>query len=111
MPNDHVTLSVRDATEMRAFVARPAKQSQAGLLLFQDALGVNVHLRGVAERLAGEGFVVIAPELFHRFAPGLELLELEIDVIMPLIKQLTTEGTIADIHACYDWLATQPGVD
>jgi len=54
-----VTLSVTDDSIMSAFVARPEStgttHSAPGLLLFQEAYGVNTHIRDVAERLAREG--------------------------------------------------------
>src|SRR5262245_59881734 len=72
--SEWVQLGVNDGTSMRAWVARPReKGANPGLLLFQEAFGVNTHIRDVAGRFAREGFVVIAPELFHRTAaPGWE---------------------------------------
>ena len=97
---------------MRAFVVRPTHTPPfPGMLLFQEALGVNAQIRGVAERWAREGFFVIAPELFHRVAPGYEATTLDMNVIMPMIKTLTIDGMVADIRAAYDWLARQTVVD
>jgi carboxymethylenebutenolidase len=108
---EYVTLRVSDGTEMRAFIARPSRATRAGLLLFQEALGVNAQIRGVADRWAGEGFLVIAPELFHRTAPGYERSALDMAELMPMIKALTIDGMIADIRASCDWMAAQKGVD
>ena len=67
---DKVELSVADGTRMAAYVARPKDGGpHPGLLVFQEAFGVNHHIRNVAERFAAEGYVAIAPELFHRTAP------------------------------------------
>ena len=56
---------------MDAYVARPfGKAPFPGLVVFQEALGVNKQIRGVADRWAREGFLVIAPDLFHRIQPG-----------------------------------------
>jgi carboxymethylenebutenolidase len=70
--NEYVTLSVADGTSMRAYVSRPAGAPRGGLIVFQEAFGVNSHIRDVADRFAKEGYLSIAPELFHRTAPGLE---------------------------------------
>ena len=43
-----------------------------GLLVFQEAFGVNAHIRDVTDRFAKQGYVAIAPEMFHRTAPGFE---------------------------------------
>ncbi|MGA9385870.1 MAG: dienelactone hydrolase family protein, partial [Candidatus Sulfotelmatobacter sp.] len=67
---DKVELTVSDGTRMAAYVARPEQGGpHPGLLLFQEAFGVNHHIRSVSDRFAAEGYVVIAPELFHRTAP------------------------------------------
>jgi carboxymethylenebutenolidase len=69
---EYVNLAVSDGTSMRAYVAHPEGKPRAGLLVFQEAFGVNAHIRDVTERFAREGYLAISPELFHRTAPGLE---------------------------------------
>lgn len=97
---------------MRAYVARPsAPAPHRAILLFQDALGVNVSLRETADDLATAGFVAVAPELFHRFAPGFEDTVLDMGKLMPLIRQLTIEGMLADVRAAYRWVTGQKDVD
>ena len=71
IPTDWVTLQVADGTTMRAYVAPQEGRPRAGLLVFQEAFGVNAHIRDIAERFAREGYHAIAPELFHRTAPGI----------------------------------------
>ncbi len=68
-----VTLQVADGTSMNAYTARPAEEGKfPGMLVFQEAFGVNAHIRDITERIAREGYVAIAPELFHRTGPGFE---------------------------------------
>jgi carboxymethylenebutenolidase len=56
--SEYVQLSVNDSTTMRAWVARPKeKGANPGLLVFQEAFGVNAHIRDIAGRFAREGFV------------------------------------------------------
>ena len=61
-----VSLRVADGPTMRTWVARPEQASRRGLLVFQEAFGVNAHIRDVAGRFASQGFVAVAPDLFHR---------------------------------------------
>jgi carboxymethylenebutenolidase len=91
---------------MQAFVARPEeKGSFPGMLVFQEAFGVNAHIRDVAQRIAGEGYVAIAPELFHRSAaPGLEVRYDDFPSAMPHMKALTEQGLSDDVRASYEWL-------
>src|SRR5580704_14987954 len=107
-----VALSVADGSSMEAFVARPAGPGPfPGLLLFQEAFGVNFHIRDVAHRFARERLVVIAPELFHRTAPaGLEIPYDDFPQAAPHLKALTPEAIKLDARAAYDWLTSQPNV-
>jgi carboxymethylenebutenolidase len=47
-------------------------ESAPGIVVLQEIFGVNSHIRDVTERFAKEGYVAIAPALFHRQAPGFE---------------------------------------
>src|ERR1700691_1249294 len=58
---EYVTLSVADGTSMQAYISRPAATPRGGLIVFQEAFGVNPHIRGVADRFASEGYLCIAP--------------------------------------------------
>ena len=107
-----VTLEVRDGTQMNAYVARPSEgDTHPGLLVFQEAYGVNEHIRDVTRRFAAQGFVAIAPELFHRTAPrGFEGSYSDFAGVMPHMKAVTPEDAIADAQAAFDWLRVQTDV-
>jgi carboxymethylenebutenolidase len=103
--SEWIDLSVDDGTAMRAWVARPAGPSPSrGLLLFQEAFGVNTHIRDVTSRFAEAGFVAIAPELFHRTAPGFDCGYDEYPRAMEQLQKLTVEGLDADVRAAFGWL-------
>jgi carboxymethylenebutenolidase len=101
---EYINLSVSDGTSMRAYVARPVGQPKAALLVFQEAFGVNAHIRDVTERFAQEGYLSISPELFHRTAPGLEAGYTNFAEVMPHMQALTDASLAADIQAAYQWL-------
>lgn len=107
---EYVTLAVADGTSMRAYVARPEGAPKAGLMVFQEAFGVNAHIRDLAERYAREGYLAIAPELFHRTAPGLEAGYTDFPAVMPHMQALRDPGLEADFRATYDWLKNGSGV-
>lgn len=56
-----------------AYLALPPGGQGPGLLLLQEIFGVNPHIRGVAEQYALAGFTVLAPDVFWRQAPRVEL--------------------------------------
>jgi len=108
----YVDLKVSDGTSMRGYVARPKEKGKhPGILVFQEAFGVNGHIRSVAERFSKEGFVAIAPELFHRSAPGFEGAYNDFASARGQMEKMTVEGQEADFRAAGDWLKSQDDVD
>ncbi|MDQ2792688.1 MAG: dienelactone hydrolase family protein, partial [Bacteroidota bacterium] len=106
-----VTLSVADGTEMRAYVAFPDGTGPVpGIILLQEAFGVNHHIRSVADRLAAAGYAVVAPELYHRTAaPGLEIDYANFGTeAMPHYSAINNDDLTADLHAAHTWLTAQP---
>jgi carboxymethylenebutenolidase len=105
-----------------AFLARPGDGAEhPGVLLFADAFGVRPQIEAMAERIAGWGYVVVAPNLFHRSgsiaqvapqadmrAPGER--EKAFEMVRPRMQSLTTDRTDADTTAYLDALLAQPGV-
>lgn len=105
-----VDLAIEDGSRMRAFTAVPSSGWNRGLLLFQEAFGVNPHIRDLAWRLAREGYTVIAPELYHRTAPGFEADYGDFPAVKPHFEALSHAGLSADIQAAYAWLAAREGL-
>lgn len=66
------TVTAHDGGTFEAFCAIPESGSGPGVLLFQEIFGINDNIRGLAERLAGEGYVVLAPDMFWRLEPRFE---------------------------------------
>ncbi len=102
--SEYVTLPVSDGTSMRAYVSRPASTPRGGLIVFQEAFGVNAHIRDVTDRFAREGYLCISPELFHRTAPGLEAGYTDFPAVVPHMQALTDDGLEADIRVTHGWL-------
>lgn len=101
---EFVTTKVSDGTSMRLYVARPAGPAARALLVMQEAFGVNAHIRDVTERFAREGFLAVAPELFHRSGPGFEGRYDDFASAQEHLKELRDPNMEADFRAAYDWL-------
>lgn len=67
-----MTLTAADGHKFQAFEAGNVNAPR-GLVVVQEIFGVNAHIRKVAERLAGYGYRVLAPAMFDRVKPGIEL--------------------------------------
>ncbi|MHB8503384.1 MAG: dienelactone hydrolase family protein, partial [Candidatus Acidiferrales bacterium] len=109
---EYVQLSVNDGTAMRAWTARPKDRgAHPGLLVFQEAFGVNAHIRDVADRFAREGFVAVAPELFHRTGAEVDVRYDDFPSAVPHMKALNDASMAADYRAAFDWLRGSIGAE
>ena len=109
---EKIELKVADGTSMMGYVARPTSKAQhPGLIVFQEAYGVNSHIRNVTDHFAAEGYVAIAPELFHRTAPpGFEGDYKDFPSVMPHYRAVTNEAATADVQSTYEWVRAQQTV-
>src|SRR5260370_352538 len=102
--SEFVTTKVSDGTSMRLYVARPAGTATRGLMVMQEAFGVNAHIRDVTERFAREEFLAVAPELYHRTGAGYEGRYDDFASVQDHLKELRDPNMEADFRAAYDWL-------
>jgi carboxymethylenebutenolidase len=59
-------ITTADGGVFDAFCAVPDSDSAPGVLIFQEIFGINDNIRGLAERLAAAGYLVLAPDMFWR---------------------------------------------
>lgn len=77
-------------------VHEPIGDVKGGIVVVQEAFGVNDHIEDVAQRLADAGWLAVAPHLFHR--TGDPKIDYEaLDDVMPHMKELTADGILADV--------------
>lgn len=95
-----------------AYLALPPAGSGPGLVLFQEIFGVNPHIRAVAEQYAADGFVVLAPDVFWRQAPRVELGYEDADRRrgMALAGACKPDELLADIASAVGALRARPEV-
>ena len=70
--NHTLSVKVPDGA-FSAFVARPPSNEGPVVVVLQEAFGVNDGIRQIAMDMARQGFVAVAPDLYWRFVPGIEL--------------------------------------
>ena len=68
-----IELTASDGHTLGAWRADPAGAPKAGIVVIQEIFGVNAHIREVADDYAAQGYLAIAPALFDRSRPGVEL--------------------------------------
>jgi carboxymethylenebutenolidase len=108
---EHVKLRAADGFELDAYVARPAGEPVAGLVVVQEAFGVNHHIREVTDGWAADGFLAVAPALFDRVQRGVELgYDPEtLQQAMGLIRQGDTDDRVMDVAAAIDYARRETG--
>jgi carboxymethylenebutenolidase len=70
--NDQVTIKGHDGA-FAAYVARPKTSPAPAVVVLQELFGVNADIRKTCDELAEQGFVAVAPDLFWRQEPGVDL--------------------------------------
>lgn len=86
----------------KAYVARPSGTPKGAVVAIQEIFGVNAVMRGKADWLAREGFLAIAPDLFWRIKPGIELTdqtEGEWKQAIDYMNQLDKDASVRDVQA------------
>jgi carboxymethylenebutenolidase len=64
-----IRLTASDNFQLGGYRAEPTTAPKAAVVVIQEIFGVNHHIRAVCDRLAGEGYVAIAPSIFDRVEP------------------------------------------
>jgi carboxymethylenebutenolidase len=95
-----------------AHLALPAGDSGPGMLLLHEIFGVNDYVRASARRLADVGYVVLAPDLFWRTQPGLELRhdEAGVEAGRAAVGKLDFAAAVGDAIAALEALRALPEV-
>jgi len=96
-----IELTAADGTTVSAWRAEPKGAPRGGLVVVQEIFGVNSHIRGVCEGYAAEGYLAIAPALFDRIEPRVDLGYLPDDVARgrELKAQASLDAALADVEA------------
>jgi len=57
----------------QGYLALPKGGTGPGVVIIQEIFGVNSHIRAVADQYAADGYVALAPDIFWRVQPRVEL--------------------------------------
>ena len=110
--NQHITITAKDGSQFDSYLALPEHGEGPGLLLIQEIFGVNAHIRKVANEWAREGYVVLAPDLFHRLWPKVELgyVGKDRETALDYYRRFDEALGIEDLAAAVDTLRQLPQV-
>ena len=104
-----VQLNTSDG-KMEAYVAQPkAGGSYPGVVVIQEAFGVNDHMKKVTDRIAAEGYVAIAPDIFHREAERIIPFS-DMAKAIATLQRVQDPKAMEDVGAAIDHLKSQSHV-
>ena len=110
MPQSWVDINVGGDT-MEAYLAQPeASEPAPAVVVIQEIWGVNSHIQFLTDRFPAQGYVGLAPAMFHlegRMTMGLHE---EMDNADARMQRSTDAGIVADVQAAVDYLKAQPFV-
>ena len=72
MMKDHITIKGQDGA-FGAYIARPKSLPAPAIVVLQELFGVNADIRATCDELAAQGYIAVAPDLFWRQEPGVDL--------------------------------------
>lgn len=93
-----------------AYVARPAGTPTAAVIVIPEIFGVNPGIRQKCDKWADLGYLAVAPDIFWRFAPGVELnpdVEEQLQEAFGYFGQYDPADGVYDIEATIRWARTQ----
>jgi carboxymethylenebutenolidase len=110
MQGKMISISATDRGSFGGYLATPESGSGPGLVLLQEIFGVNRHIREVADLFAEEGYVVLAPDLFWRIQPGVELgySDADFQAALRYYQRLDVDRAILDVGDALRALRAHP---
>jgi carboxymethylenebutenolidase len=105
----HITSA--DKKQFNAYVARPGDTPAPAVIVIQEIFGVNPWLRSVADWLAREGYLAVAPDLFHRHEPGIQLSDrvpAELEKAFQLYGEFDENKGVEDLMATLETVKRLP---
>ena len=105
--------SLKHDGQIPAYVARPSGSAKAAIIVIPEIFGVNAGIRQKADKWATAGYLAVAPDIFWRFAPGVELnpdLEAELNQAFGYFQQYDPADGVYDIESVIKWIRSEAGV-
>jgi carboxymethylenebutenolidase len=99
------TIPLVDETQLRVTIGEPEGAVRGGVVVLHESRGVTSRTQAIVEALAGEGWLAIAPHLYHRDDPGIDEHTGEDEVTDRAAAAVTGESVLADSDAAFGMLA------
>lgn len=111
MPGKNISIKAADG-EFSGYFASPAAGKGPGVVVIQEIFGINAVMRTIADEFAARGYFALAPDLFWRLEPGVQLTDktdAEWKRAFELMGKFDQAKGVADIGATISALRSTPG--
>lgn len=111
MAGKDITITGKDGA-FGGYLATPASGKGPGVVIIQEIFGINPFIRKVADWYADQGYMALAPDLYWRLKPGVQLDPMkdeEFKAGLDYMGQFDFNNGVADIQATITTLRTLPG--
>lgn len=118
------TVYVSEANNFESYLSRPDGEAKAAVIVIHEVWGLNDHTKDIADRLAGEGYVALAPDLLSLWVDTDALKALQVDMfdsekrneVQPKMRELMAPmqspefavKTVDSLKSCFDYLKAIP---
>jgi carboxymethylenebutenolidase len=99
--------------QIPAYVAQPTAAAKAAIIVIPEIFGVNAGIRRKCDDWAAKGYLAVAPDIFWRFAPGVQLnpdIQAEMDEALGYFGQYDPDLGVMDIEAVIHWVRREAGI-
>jgi carboxymethylenebutenolidase len=112
MMKDHITIKGRDGA-FGAYISQPKTLPAPAVVVLQELFGVNADIRKTCDELAEQGYIAVAPDLFWRQEPGVDLSNVTSDADwqhgMRLYQAYDRDAGVRDVEDTINAVAKLPG--
>ena len=109
--SSHESVTTPDGA-MPVYIAEPtAAGRRPAVIVIMEAFGLNAHIEDVTRRIAAEGYVALAPDIYWRSLPENKVGYDELPKAIGLMQKVNDGKAVQDISSAIDALAKRPNVN
>ena len=96
-----IQLTAVDGHKFSAYRAEPTGKPKGALIVVMEIFGVNSHIKKVTDEYAADGYLAIAPAMFDRVQPGLDIgyTPADIEVGRGIMQKMKLDDAMKDVAA------------
>jgi carboxymethylenebutenolidase len=113
MNGRNASIVASDGGKFDGYLALPSSAKAPAVVIIQEIFGVNDHIREVVDQFAGDGYLALAPDMFWRIEPNVQLgyTPEEVQKARAYRPRFNLELGVRDLEAAVKMLRAMPECD